>query len=136
MIDIGTGGGFPLLALALTHPDIVFTGLDARRKKINAINDMIATLGITNAQGIRSRIEDHHQTYDMVTARAVTHMETLVDRAYGVCKPGGLLVAYKQYSNDEKYLLAASKKRQIVQEHRYKLLDEDIDRVIRVAKKL
>ena len=79
LCDIGTGGGFPLLPIAITHPEVQCIGIDATRKKIDAVNEMIAKLKIPNAKGIRTRAEDFKGDnisdkvtgFDYVTARAV-----------------------------------------------------------------
>lgn len=52
-LDLGTGGGFPLLPLATVYPDVQRTGIDARRKKVDVVNSMIASLGLTNARATR-----------------------------------------------------------------------------------
>ncbi len=101
LIDIGTGGGFPLLPLAMTNPNVSFTGLDARRKKIDAINAMITTLSIPNASAIRARAEDHIQTYDYVTSRATAYITSLIPWTIHLCKPGTIYILYKEYKQAE-----------------------------------
>jgi 16S rRNA (guanine527-N7)-methyltransferase len=79
VVDVGTGGGFPLLPLAMSCPKVSFTGIDARRKKVEAINDMIDTLHIQNAQAVWVRVEDYALgKADIVTARAVAHVDILI----------------------------------------------------------
>jgi 16S rRNA (guanine527-N7)-methyltransferase len=87
LIDIGTGGGFPLLPLAMTNPSVSCTGLDARRKKIDAINAMITTLSIPNATAIRARAEYHRHTYDYISSRATAYITSLIPRTIHLCKP-------------------------------------------------
>lgn len=116
-----------------------FTGIDARRKKVDAVNTMIAQLGLTNAKAIRSRIEDHHQTYDIVTARAVAYITELLPRCLPLCRVGGLICLYKQDLPEEydammallpKYKLKMHKK------HLYRLFDGDVQRVIYMLERI
>lgn len=81
IVDIGTGGGFPLLPLAIQYPDNRFTGIDARRKKIDAVNAMIQELNLKNVKARRSRIEEYNDKFDYVTARAVAYIDKLWDRS-------------------------------------------------------
>jgi 16S rRNA G527 N7-methylase RsmG len=55
----------------MTNPEVNFTGIDARRKKVYAVNEMIEKLGLKNAKCVRSRIEDFTEQFDYITARAV-----------------------------------------------------------------
>lgn len=157
--DVGTWWGFPLLALAkevgskIVGPtqfcgagkwdstrlvQTQFTGIDARRKKVDAVNTMIAELWLTNAKAIRSRIEDHHQIYDIVTARAVAYITELLPRCVPLCRVGGLICLYKQDIPEEYDVMMAllSKyKLQLKQKHFYRLFDGDVQRVIYVLEK-
>ncbi len=63
-----------------------FTGIDARRKKVDAINEMIGSLKLKNCIAIRTRIEDHHHQYDIVTARAVAYADKIIPRSLPLCK--------------------------------------------------
>ena len=58
IIDVGFGGGFPLLPLAKEHPKIVFEGVEARRKKVEAVGRIANLLGIHNTHLVHARIED------------------------------------------------------------------------------
>lgn len=65
--------------MAISCPGVRFTGIDARRKKVEAINDMIDTLHIQNAQAVWVRVEDYTLAKaDVVTARAVAHVDILI----------------------------------------------------------
>lgn len=100
--DVGTGGGFPLLPLAISNPENRFTGIDARQKKVKAVNSMIEELGITNAKCRRSRIEEYNDKFDYVTARAVAYIDKLWDRSKHLLRKDGKLILYKPVSYDEK----------------------------------
>jgi len=138
--DIGTGGGFPLMPLAITNPQVHFTGIDSIKKKTVAVNDMLQSLHITNAKVICSRIEElKGQSFDIITARAVAHVEKLIPRSYHLLKKGGKLILMKQALKEEKTELDQLCKKfhlQLENQHHYSLFEGDIERVIYVIEKL
>ena len=69
-----------MIPLALTLPHIKREGIDARKKKASAVNQIIEQADIPNAHARRERVEDGKGKVDIVTARAVTYSETLVPR--------------------------------------------------------
>ncbi len=72
IVDVGTGGGFPLIPLAIMFPHCTFHGIDGIGKKIAAVQGVIQGLGITNCTAEQVRSEDHKQRYDFMVSRAVT----------------------------------------------------------------
>jgi 16S rRNA (guanine527-N7)-methyltransferase len=72
IVDVGTGGGFPLVPLAIMFPDCTFHGIDGIGKKIAAVQGVIQGLGLTNCTAEQVRSEDHKQRYDFMVSRAVT----------------------------------------------------------------
>lgn len=72
VIDVGTGGGFPLVPLAIMFPGSVFHGIDGIGKKIAAVKGVIEALGLTNCTAEQVRSEDHKDRYDVIVSRAVT----------------------------------------------------------------
>jgi len=72
VIDVGTGGGFPLVPLAIFFPHCSFHGIDGIGKKIMAVKGVIEGLGLTNCTAEQVRSEDHKKTYDVIVSRAVT----------------------------------------------------------------
>ncbi len=72
IVDVGTGGGFPLVPLAVLFPHCTFHGIDGIGKKIAAVQGVIQGLGITNCTAEQVRSEDHKQRYDFMVSRAVT----------------------------------------------------------------
>lgn len=72
IVDVGTGGGFPLVPLAILFPHCTFHGIDGIGKKIMAVQGVIEGLGITNCTAEQVRSEDHKKTYDVIVSRAVT----------------------------------------------------------------
>lgn len=138
ILDIGTGGGFPLMPLAITNPDANFTGIDARRKKVDSVNKMLEHLWVNNAKAEWGRIEEHKGKYDCITSRAVWYVDKLIPRSYKLLKKWGLYVFFKQVDMEEKTDLMAlchEKNMELVWEHIYKLFDDDIERVIYIVQK-
>lgn len=136
--DVWTGSWFPLLPLAISFPKTHFTGLDSVRKKLIAIEEMMAVLGIMNADTLRKRAEEHHQTYDIVMARAVAYIDSLIKWTYHLVKPGWLFIFFKLYTEEEYAAvqnIMKQKKLTLVQEHRYQLFDWDVERIIYILKK-
>lgn len=74
IIDVGTGGGFPGLVLAILFPKVIFTLLDSTKKKITVVESIAKSLNLTNVQPIWQRVEEHRHKYDFVTGRAVTDL--------------------------------------------------------------
>ena len=72
IVDVGTGGGFPLIPLAIFFPHCTFHGIDGIGKKIMAVKGVIEGLGLTNCTAEQVRSEDHQQRYDFIVSRAVT----------------------------------------------------------------
>ena len=72
VVDVGTGGGFPLVPLAIMFPGAVFHGIDGIGKKITAVKGVIEALGLTNCTAEQVRSEDHKSRYDVIVSRAVT----------------------------------------------------------------
>lgn len=72
VIDVGTGGGFPGVPLAILYPQCTFHMIDGIGKKIAAVQGIIEGLGLTNATAEQVRSEDHRKRYDVIVSRAVT----------------------------------------------------------------
>ena len=78
VLDVGTGGGFPGVPLAIMFPETHFTLIDSIGKKIKVVNDVIERLGLTNAQAMQIRAEAWEGEYDFVVSRAVTTLGEFV----------------------------------------------------------
>lgn len=107
LIDVGTGGGFPLLPIAITHPELRCSGLEAIGKKAAAVERIAKALGLANVSLVRERSEvvgqdrKHRERFDVVTARAVAPLPVLLEYCAPLCKPGGHVVLWKSMHIDD-----------------------------------
>lgn len=74
VLDIGTGGGFPGIPLAILFPETQFTLVDSIGKKITVVNAVAEGLGLSNVKAIHARAEDVKEKFHFVVSRAVTQM--------------------------------------------------------------
>ncbi len=79
VLDVGTGGGFPGIPLAILFPETNFVLVDSIGKKIKVVNEVATALGLTNVQAHHLRAEQVKGTFDFVISRAVTAMPVFVD---------------------------------------------------------
>ncbi|KRO67388.1 MAG: 16S rRNA (guanine(527)-N(7))-methyltransferase RsmG [Cryomorphaceae bacterium BACL21 MAG-121220-bin10] len=78
ILDVGTGGGFPGIPLAILYPETAFTLVDSVGKKIKVVREVAQAIGLTNVVGHHLRAEQVSGTYDFVVSRAVTKMDVFV----------------------------------------------------------
>jgi len=78
VLDIGTGGGFPGIPLAILFPDTHFHLVDSIGKKIKVVEGVTSSVGLENVQSSHCRAEVISDQYDFVVSRAVTKMDTFV----------------------------------------------------------
>jgi len=90
ILDVGTGGGFPGVPLAIFFPLCNFTLVDSIGKKITVANEVAQSLGLTNLKAIKSRAEDLDDEFDFVITRAVAPLPKLNSWVQKIIKPGGL----------------------------------------------
>lgn len=79
VLDVGTGGGFPGIPLAILFPETQFTLIDVILKKINVVNAVAESLHLKNVVAKQMRAEHVTDTYDFIVSRAVTNMPDFVN---------------------------------------------------------
>lgn len=82
IIDVGTGGGFPGIPLAIMYPEKQFTLIDSIGKKISVVQDVIEKIGLTNATAQKINSNDLHQKFDTIVSRAVTAFPNFVKQTH------------------------------------------------------
>jgi len=97
VLDIGSGGGFPGVPLAILNPDYQLTLLDSRGKRIEFLRYVCGVLQLNNAQAIKSRIEDYRPAakFDTLVSRAFSSLHDMFQWTRGLHQPGTRLVAMK-----------------------------------------
>lgn len=101
ILDLGTGGGFPGIPLAIINSKSTFTLLDSVGKKLKAVEDASKDLNLENIKFIKERAEvlarniDHREKYNKVVSRAVADLKILTELALPLIKTGGSFYSYK-----------------------------------------
>lgn len=104
ILDIGSGGGFPAIPLAIMKPNWHFTLCESVKKKTNFLEHIVKELGLKNVEIINGRVETLHVTslrFDLITARAVAKLDELIKYSMPLLKKDGYLIAYKAKNIDD-----------------------------------
>lgn len=78
ILDVGTGGGFPGIPLAILFPEVQFHLVDSIGKKIKVVEEVVQGLQLTNVKATNARVESVSGKYDFIVSRAVAQMDTFV----------------------------------------------------------
>lgn len=141
LLDIGTGGGFPAVPIAMTYNDIKVTALDSIGKKINAVNSIKEKLSLSNLYPVCMRVENLDEKFDVVTSRAVSSLKNICEYALPKLYKGGYFVAYKSRKTpdeiDEAKNVLKKYNAKIIDIIDYELpVDEDLSRNLIVIKRM
>lgn len=101
LLDIGTGGGFPSVPIALKYPEIKVTAVDSIAKKIKAIDNIKNKLDINNLTPMCTRVENLDVKFDIITSRAVASLSKICAYALPKLKKDGYFIAYKSRKTEE-----------------------------------
>ncbi|MBQ8162764.1 MAG: 16S rRNA (guanine(527)-N(7))-methyltransferase RsmG [Clostridia bacterium] len=105
--DIGCGGGFPTLPIAILRRDVSILGVDSVTKKVNYVKDTASLLGLSNVAVSNSRAEelgqapDYRESFDLVCARALGKLSLLCELCLPLLKVGGSFIAMKSLTTGE-----------------------------------
>ena len=145
VIDVGTGAGFPGLAIKIAFPELDVTLLDSLNKRIRFLDDVILRLGLTGVVTIHGRAEDLarseklREKFDVCVSRAVANLSTLSEYCLPFVRTGGVFVSYKSEKVSEELaaadraisLLGGSMEKQV----EFTLPDSDVFRNLVVVRK-
>lgn len=112
VIDVGTGAGFPGLALKIAYPNLQVTLLDSLNKRIHFLDAVIESLGLKDVETIHGRAEDLakpdmlREKFDLCVSRAVANLSTLSEYCLPFVKQGGQFISYKSEKISEEMTAA------------------------------
>lgn len=113
LADVGTGAGFPGVPLKIVRPDLRLTLIDSLGKRLAFLADLADALGLTDVTRVHARAEEsgrdpaRRDRYDLVTARAVAALPTLLEWCLPLVRVGGRFVAMKSDQVDDELAAAA-----------------------------
>ena len=145
MLDIGAGGGFPSVPVAIAYPQIKVVALDSIKKKMNFVQEIKDELKLDNLSIMCQRAENadvkHLSSFDLVTCRAVSELKNLFSYVVPYIKKGGYFVAFKsknfQEELDNAEMIIKKSKVKLIKIIDYALpLTENFERKLLVFQKL
>ena len=120
VLDIGCGGGFPCVPMAIEFSELNILGVDSIRKKITSVQTIKEKLSLNNLELIADRVENiRDKRFDIVVSRAVADMSKISDYALPLVKKGGFFVAYKS----KKALEELEGAKSVLKKHKAKVVD-------------
>ena len=131
LCDVGTGAGFPGIVLKIFYPNLKITLIDSLLKRVNYLNKIIKELELKDIKAIHTRGEEYHETFDVVTARAVANIEKLLKYTMHLVNKNGKLIAMKGNIDEElteEVKKKISKKYKIIKINKFLLPKENSNR--------
>ena len=119
LLDIGTGGGFPSVPLAIKYPEIKITAVDSIGKKIRAVETFKEKLHLDNLIPICTRVENIDQKFACITSRAVASLDKICEYALPKLNKDGYFIAFKSKKINEEIKQAEK----ILKKHNAKIID-------------
>lgn len=107
--DVGTGGGFPGLVLAICFPTSKITLIDSTSKKFKFLEEVVSQTGIKNVTMLNGRVEELtklRESFDVVTARAFAALPVIIETCVPLLKVNGTLVAMKASKGEEEVAIS------------------------------
>ena len=98
VLDVGTGGGFPAVPLAICRPDWQITAIDGTGKKTRCVEQFLDHLGLANCRALHQRAEEWREdppSFDMILFRAIAPLADCLGLAERFCRPGTVVICYK-----------------------------------------
>ena len=96
LADVGSGGGFPGIVLAIFYPELKITLIESIRKKCDFLEEASKELDLKNVTVENDRVENiKNQSYDIITARGVAPVKAILKNTFGISKPGTKWILYK-----------------------------------------
>ena len=138
LCDVGSGAGFPGIVLKIVFPHLKVTLIDSLNKRVVYLNEIIKELGLENIKAVHSRGEDYHETFDVVTARAVANIEKLLNYTMHLVKKEGIFIAMKGNIESEltKEVMTKIEKNYIIKKiEKFMLPKEESDRSLVVIER-
>ena len=131
LCDVGTGAGFPGIVLKIFYPNLKIILIDSLLKRVNYLNEIIKELELKDIKAIHTRGEEYHETFDVVTARAVANIEKLLKYTMHLVNKNGKLIAMKGNIDEElteEVKKKISKKYKIIKINKFLLPKENSNR--------
>lgn len=132
LCDIGSGAGFPSIPLKIIIPSLRVTIIEPTLKRVNFLKELVKRLELDNVEIICARAEDiisdYRESFDIVTARAVSNLRMLLELTIPFVRVGGSLVSYKGVSYNEEIIESKNALQKlnskVIYIHKYNLLNE------------